>query len=111
MMEKSLKGKFIKISNEAEFTPKMCKQEKGDQGLFWHKNQFENQEKILKPGMSIEVDLPKKRANMTMTFQIRANDITKNFKASTGFKGGVVASKWRSIAWVNGPSGAGKPHI
>lgn len=62
MMEKKFKGKIIKISNEAEFTPKNVQtREERSRLVFGIKIQFENQEKILKPGMSIEVDLPKKR--------------------------------------------------
>ena len=49
MMEKSLKGKLLKLVMKPNLLQKMCKQEKSDQGLFCIKIQFENQEKILKP--------------------------------------------------------------
>lgn len=57
---KKFAGKIIKINNEAEFTPKNVQtREERSRLVFGIKIQFENNEQVLKPGMSIEVNLPK----------------------------------------------------
>ncbi|MCR9204089.1 MAG: efflux RND transporter periplasmic adaptor subunit [Halobacteriovoraceae bacterium] len=60
LSEKKFQGKIIKINSEAEFTPKNVQtREERSRLVFGIKIQFENRNKVLKPGMSIEVKLPK----------------------------------------------------
>ena len=58
---KSFEGKIVKISEEAEFTPKNVQtREERSRLVFAIKVNFKesNTEDILKPGMTLEVDLP-----------------------------------------------------
>lgn len=55
-------GKILKINDEAEFTPKNVQtQSERERLIYGVKISFleSNQEEILKPGMTIEVELPK----------------------------------------------------
>lgn len=58
---KSVEGKIVHINDEAEFTPKNVQTRKERTRLvFGVKIVFENSERFLKPGMSIEVPLSEK---------------------------------------------------
>ncbi len=62
LKNKKFKGTITKINEEAEFTPKNVQtMSERERLVFGVKIKFENDEKILKPGMSIEILLPYER--------------------------------------------------
>lgn len=56
---KALNGKMVHIADQAEFTPKNVQtQQERERLVYAVKIAFDNPEQLLKPGMSIEVELP-----------------------------------------------------
>ena len=61
MNNKVFKGTVTKISNQAEFTPKNVQtRNERERLVFGIKVEFENPDETLKPGMTVEVELPEK---------------------------------------------------